>query len=118
MVMTENMTRTVDARSVVINPTVSLNAMALNTAAIKPSVAIDPASEAQTRLLARIKRAIRRKTSGGVQKLAVEMQAEVVLLRGHCVSFYCKQLAQQTAMGFLGDGAQLQNEIEVLSTPK
>ena len=93
--MTEN-TRTVEARP----------------------VAIDPPNEEQARLLARIKRAIRRKTSSGVQKLTVEMQADVVLLRGRCASFYCKQLAQQTAMSYLGDGAALQNEIEVISLPR
>ncbi len=72
----------------------------------------------QKRLLARIKRAIRRNTSGGVQKLTVEMHLDSVRLRGQCSNFYCKQVAQQTAMGLLGDGAQLLNEIEVLSLPR
>ena len=88
------------------------------TQAIGPAHAINQPSEDQKRLLARIKRAIRRNTSGGVQKLAVEMQLECVRLRGQCSSFYCKQVAQQTAMNLLGDGAQLLNEIEVNSLPR
>ena len=75
-------------------------------------------SDEQKRLLARIKRAVRRKTGGGVQDLAVEMEAETIRLRGRCTSFYCKQVAQQAAMHFLAEGAQLQNEIEVVSLPR
>jgi hypothetical protein len=46
-----------------------------------------------TRHLLKIKRAIRRMTSGGVHELAVEQQSDTVFLRGHCTSFYCKQIA-------------------------
>lgn len=75
-------------------------------------------SDEQKRLLARIKRAVRRKTGGGVLDLDVEMNAETIRLRGRCTSFYCKQGAQQAAMSFLADGAQLQNEIEVIPLPR
>ena len=72
----------------------------------------------QLRLLARIKRSIRRKTSGGVQKLAVQVEGEVLVLRGTCTSFYCKQVAQEAAMGFLNRSEdQLSNEIEVSPPP-
>lgn len=83
-----------------------------------PQAATERASEDQKRLLARIKRAIRRKTSSGVQKLVVELQVEGVRLSGRCTSFYCKQVAQQTAMSYLAEGAQLLNEIEVASLPR
>ena len=62
--------------------------------------------------MARIKRAIRRNTSGGVQELAVEMQGDSLLLRGRCLSFYCKQVAQETAMSEFS-GRPLINQIEV-----
>jgi hypothetical protein len=81
-------------------------------------VAADEHIEQQKRFLTRIKRAVRRKTNGGVQSLTVEMHAEIVLIRGRCTSFYCKQMAQQTAMKYLAEGAQLQNEIEVASLPR
>lgn len=68
--------------------------------------------EDQRRLLARIKRAIRRKTSGGVSELVVVKEEDSLFLRGRCVSFYCKQMAQHAALDFL-DGEQLINQIEV-----
>ncbi len=72
----------------------------------------------QLRLLARIKRAVRRKTNSGVQQLTVELQGEAIVLGGRCISFYCKQIAQETAMSFLRKGEdQLLNEIEVTLKP-
>lgn len=72
----------------------------------------------QLRLLARIKRNIRRKTSGGVQKLAVHMERETFVLRGTCTSFYCKQVAQEAAMSLINRGEELlSNEIEVSPPP-
>ncbi len=81
-------------------------------------VAGNQPSDDQKRLLARIKRAVRRNTSGGVQKLVVEMHLEGVRLSGRCSSFYCKQVAQQTAMSLLSEATQLLNEIEVTSLPR
>ena len=73
--------------------------------------------EAQRRKLRRIKRAIRRHTSGDVQELAVELRTGILLLRGRCPSFYCKQVAQQTAMKML-PGEEIINEIEVATRPR
>jgi osmotically-inducible protein OsmY len=61
---------------------------------------------------ARIRRAVRRETRGGVDQLKVEIDQRGVHLRGRCSSFYCKQLAQQAAMRLAGD-APLDNQIEV-----
>jgi osmotically-inducible protein OsmY len=74
-------------------------------------------NDEQHRRLARIKRAIRRKTAGGVHDLTVEFQGEAVLLRGQCASFYCKQVAQHAAMTCLS-GEALLNEISVTALPR
>jgi hypothetical protein len=71
----------------------------------------------QRRKMARVKRAIRRQTSGGVQELAVEMHGDSLLLRGRCLSFYCKQVAQETAMNEFS-GRPLINQIEVAGLPR
>jgi osmotically-inducible protein OsmY len=65
----------------------------------------------------RIKRVIRRHTSGGIRELSVELQTGSVRLRGQCNSFYCKQMAQQAAMSFL-PGETIVNEIEVAAVPR
>ncbi|MCC7084784.1 MAG: hypothetical protein IT427_07225 [Pirellulales bacterium] len=71
-------------------------------------------SEQQLRSLARIKRAIRRKTNGGVQELSVQLRGATFVLGGQCSSFYCKQVAQEAAMSFLKEsGEAIKNEIEV-----
>jgi len=61
---------------------------------------------------ARIRRAVRRETRGGVSQLKVEIDSRGIHLRGQCRSFYCKQLAQQAAMRLSGEAA-LDNQIEV-----
>lgn len=61
---------------------------------------------------ARIRRAVRRETRGGVSQLKVEIDSRGVHLLGRCRSFYCKQLAQQSAMRLAGD-SPLDNQIEV-----
>ena len=61
---------------------------------------------------ARIRRAVRRETRGGVNQLKVEIDSRAVHLRGRCRSFYCKQLAQQAAMRLAGD-TPVDNQIEV-----
>jgi osmotically-inducible protein OsmY len=61
---------------------------------------------------ARIRRAVRRETRGGVKQLKVEIDSRGIRLRGQCCSFYCKQLAQQAAMR-LGGETPVDNQIEV-----
>jgi hypothetical protein len=87
------------------------------TAVANGTIAPPELTEEQLRLLARIKRAVRRKTNSGVQKLAVHQRGEAVVISGACTSFYCKQLAQATAMSLLKSGEQLLNEIEVSPAP-
>ncbi len=60
----------------------------------------------------RIKRTVRRDTGGGMKGLEVHVDREGVRLRGRCVSFYCKQLAQTAAMRLSG-GVPVFNSIEV-----
>ena len=64
-------------------------------------------------LAARIERAVRHRTGDAVRSLAVEVNRQGVLLKGHCDTYYCKQLAQQAAMGFSGKEC-LTNAIEVM----
>lgn len=64
------------------------------------------------RLAARIKRVVRRRTSGTIHNLRVEVRRDGVFLDGQCASFYAKQLAQQAAMPLAHD-RQLTNRIEV-----
>ncbi len=74
------------------------------------------APRADLRTLAmRIKRTVRRETSGGVQNLDVRIDTAGIFLNGRCGSFYCKQLAQTAAMRLSG-GAIVVNEIEVAET--
>ena len=64
------------------------------------------------RLAASIEQAVRRETAGGVKDLHVEVGHGKIRLEGHCETYYCKQLAQQAAMGMSGDD-RLTNQIEV-----
>jgi len=64
------------------------------------------------RLAMSIERAVMRETGYGIRDLAVEINDEGILLRGHCDTFYCKQLAQHAAMAMPG-GERLTNAIEV-----
>ena len=64
------------------------------------------------RLAASVERAVQAETGGGVQNLSVEVCHDGILLRGSCLSYYCKQLAQHAAMAVPG-GARLVNCIEV-----
>ena len=66
----------------------------------------------QRALLMRVKRSVRRYAGGGVKALDVKVDQETIRLGGRCVSFYCKQLAQQAAMRICGE-RQVVNEIEV-----
>ena len=65
-------------------------------------------------LVATIERAVQEETGRGVRNLRVELREEGVLLRGHCSSYYTKQLAQHAAMTVPG-GDAVTNEIEVSS---
>jgi len=82
----------------------------------RPVAPTDDALE-QRRRITRIKRAIRRQTSGGIRELAVDLEVGSVRLRGRCSSYYCKQMAQQAAMSFL-PGETIVNEIEVAALPR
>ena len=63
-------------------------------------------------LAASIERAVRRETGWAVEDLTVEVGPQGVLLRGHCDTYYTKQLAQHAAMHVPG-GNRLINGIEV-----
>jgi osmotically-inducible protein OsmY len=76
-----------------------------------------PSVDERRRRVARIKRGIRRQTSGAVHDLQVEVSGETLVLRGRCVNFYCKQKAQHAAMKYLS-GEALINEIEVDAVPR
>jgi osmotically-inducible protein OsmY len=83
----------------------------------RPVAQSDDDAAQQRRRITRIKRAIRRQTSGGIRELAVDLEVGSVRLRGRCSSFYCKQMAQQAAMNFL-PGETIVNEIEVAALPR
>ena len=53
-------------------------------------------------LAMRIKRTVRRQTSGGVKRLQVVIDPDVIRLTGQCGSFYCKQLATHAALRLSG----------------
>ena len=63
-------------------------------------------------LAASIERAVQRETGRQVRNLSVEVNRDGVRLRGHCTTYYCKQLAQHAAMAVPG-GDRLTNSIEV-----
>ncbi len=63
-------------------------------------------------LAASIERAVQLETDRGVADLCVEVGPQGVLLKGHCDTFYTKQLAQHAAMRVPG-GDRLINSIEV-----
>lgn len=63
-------------------------------------------------LAASIERAVQWETGGEVADLTVEVGPQGVLLKGHCDTFYTKQLAQHAAMRIPG-GDRLVNSIEV-----
>jgi len=63
-------------------------------------------------LAASIERAVQHETAHGVHDLTVEVSPQGILLRGHCETYYCKQLAQHAAMSMPG-GDRLVNSIEV-----
>lgn len=64
-------------------------------------------------LAASIERAVQQETGHGVRNLSVVVGNDSVELKGHCDSYYCKQLAQHVAM-CLSPGERLVNGIEVL----
>ena len=85
----------------------------LSLASHAPLVAVPAdAGTVRKKLAARIKRSVRRRTSGGVRELTVEIRPDGILLNGHCDTFYCKQLAQHAAMRLAGR-EPVMNRIEV-----
>lgn len=63
-------------------------------------------------LAASIEKAVQRETGRRIRDLAVEVNRDGVRLKGHCTTYYCKQLAQHAAMALPG-GNRLTNSIEV-----
>ncbi len=63
-------------------------------------------------LAASIEKAVQRETGRQVHNLTVEVDRNGVRLKGHCTTYYCKQLAQHAAMTVPG-GDRLTNSIEV-----
>jgi osmotically-inducible protein OsmY len=63
-------------------------------------------------LAASIERAVQLETDRGVADLSVEVSPQGVCLKGHCDTYYTKQLAQHAAMRVPG-GDRLINSIEV-----
>ena len=59
-----------------------------------------------------IEKAVQIETGRGVADLTVEVSPQGILLRGHCTTYYTKQLAQHAAMNIPG-GDRLVNSIEV-----
>jgi len=68
--------------------------------------------EEAEQLAANVERAVSRSTGGAVRNLAVEVNDHGILLKGHCSTYYCKQLAQQAVMSLAGAG-HVTNSIEV-----
>ncbi|MCE5301965.1 MAG: BON domain-containing protein [Planctomycetaceae bacterium] len=68
--------------------------------------------EEAEQLAASIEQAVQRETDRGIADLIVEVNAEGILLRGRCTTYYTKQLAQHAAMSVRG-GDRLVNGIEV-----
>ena len=90
---------------------------AVGTKSAVAVVAGDVQHELQRRRVTRIKRAIRRKTGGAISELTIALETDTLILRGHCTSFYHKQVAQHAAMDFL-EGQSLLNDIEVAAKPR
>lgn len=63
-------------------------------------------------LAASIEAAVQRETGHAIRDLTVEVSRRGILLRGHCGTFYSKQLAQHAAMS-AREGRSLTNGIEV-----
>ncbi len=63
-------------------------------------------------LAASIERAVQEETGRSVLDLSVEVGEDGVLLKGHCATYYCKQLAQHAAMEMTGVN-RLTNSIKV-----
>jgi len=80
-------------------------------------LAVSKEIEEERRRLVRIKRAIRKRTGGGISQLNVEVVGESLVLRGRSASFYYKQVAQEACMSQL-DGQVLVNEIQVDVKPR
>ena len=56
--------------------------------------------------------ALRRSNIPAIRNLSIEETGEFVVLQGSVVSYYLKQLAQETVMSFL-EGRELRNRVAV-----
>jgi hypothetical protein len=63
-------------------------------------------------LIQKIEQQVRRRTGGMVRNLKVEVLGSEVVLTGHAVSYYAKQLATHAVLA-LADRATVTNDIEV-----
>ena len=68
--------------------------------------------EEAEQLVASIERAVQEETGHRVHDLSVEVGEDGILLKGHCNTYYCKQLAQHAAMAMPG-GDHVTNSITV-----
>jgi hypothetical protein len=59
--------------------------------------------------------ALRQSSIPAIRNLTIEESDEFVLIRGNVVSYYLKQLAQETVMSTL-EGRELRNRVTVQST--
>ena len=76
------------------------------------SPALPETLEEAEELAVSIEKAVQRETGRQIRNLTVEVNRDGVRLKGHCATYYCKQLAQHAAMGVPG-GNRLTNSIEV-----
>ena len=84
----------------------------LEVVAERKSCGLPATIEEAEQLAALIERAVQLETGHEVADLTVEVNAQGVLLRGRCETYYTKQLAQHAAMRLPG-GDRLTNSIEV-----
>jgi hypothetical protein len=63
----------------------------------------------------RATRALHHSTIPAIRNLSIEETDEFVLIQGNVVSYYMKQLAQETIMSVL-DGRELRNRVTVQRT--
>lgn len=73
-----------------------------------PPVGAEPSDE----LAQVIKARISDRLGSRIHELDVSVEAEAIVLRGYCATYYTKQLAQHAALGVLND-EQLDNRISV-----
>jgi len=69
-------------------------------------------TERQLHLAVAIRQRIESRLGGRVHDLSIRIRGNIIMLEGHCATYYTKQLAQHAALGVLED-EQLENAIVV-----